>query len=218
MSNGNGHSWSKFSWRDWSADKALHPCSLAAKGFWIELLCIMHEGVPVGHLTMGGHPASLRQMAANAYCSEREAAKYLAELEAAGVFSRTEDGTIYCRRMVKDAAASEAGREHASKRWNGHGPNGSPNGGAKGEANGQPYGNPNAKNLEVRNKKEPPRNPPASGGVARRGHKPARNAFHDLGREFDAELAQSGRTIEGTAEEVADFQAFRRRLAGGGYG
>ena len=104
MSNGNGHHWSKFSWRDWSADKALHPCSLGAKGFWIEMLCIMHEGTPVGHLTLGGKPATLRQMAANAYCSEREATKHLAELEDAGVFSRTNDGTIYCRRMVKDAA------------------------------------------------------------------------------------------------------------------
>lgn len=111
MSNGNGHSWSKFCWRDWSADKALHPCSLAAKGFWIEMLCIMHEGTPIGHLTLGGKPATLRQMAANAYCSEKEAKKYLDELEQAGVFSRKPDGTIYSRRMVKDAEVSEAGRE-----------------------------------------------------------------------------------------------------------
>lgn len=110
MSNGNGHSWSKFAWRDWSADKALHPCSLAARGFWIEMLCIMHEGTPVGHLTLGGKAATIRQLAANAYCSEKEATKHLAELEAAGVFSRTTDGIIYSRRMVKDDRASEQAR------------------------------------------------------------------------------------------------------------
>jgi hypothetical protein len=127
MSNGNGHHWSKFCWADWSADKALHPCSLAAKGFWIEMLCIMHCGTPVGHLTLGGKPATVRQMAANAYCTEKEARRYLAELEEAGVFSRTQDGTIYSRRMVKDAAASEAGREHIAKRWNGAKPPDPPN-------------------------------------------------------------------------------------------
>ena len=127
MSNGNGHHWSKFCWRDWSADKALHPCSLGAKGFWIEMLCIMHDGTPVGHLTLGGKPATIRQMAANAFCSEKEAKKYLAELEEAGVFSRAPDGTIYSRRMVKDAAASEAGREHIAKRWRAQEPNSPPN-------------------------------------------------------------------------------------------
>jgi len=32
---------------------------------------------------------------------------------------------------------------------------------------------------------------------------------------MDAEAAAQAVTIEGTAEEVADFQAFRRRLGGG---
>lgn len=118
MSNGNGHHYSKFCWRDWSSDKALHPCSLAAKGFWIEMLCIMHEGSPIGHLTLGGKPATIRQMAANAYCTEKEAKKYLAELEDAGVFSRTDDGTIYSRRMVRDAELSEVQREHGKKGGN----------------------------------------------------------------------------------------------------
>ena len=110
MSNSNGHRWSKFCWRDWSSDRLLHPCSLAARGLWIELLCIMHEGSPVGHLTLGGKPMTLRQIAANACCSEKDAKKYLAELEAAGVFSRTADGTIYSRRMVKDVERSETGK------------------------------------------------------------------------------------------------------------
>lgn len=110
MSNGNGHSWSKFSWRDWTSDKALHPCGLAAKGLWIEMLCIMHEGAPVGHLTLAGKAATVRQIAANAGCTEKEATKGLAELEAAGVFSRTADGTIFSRRMVKDTRAAEQAR------------------------------------------------------------------------------------------------------------
>ena len=81
------------------------------------MLCIMHEGSPVGHLTLGGKPATIRQMAANAGCTEREAARYLAELLDAGVCSKNENGTIFSRRMVKDAEAAEVGREYAKKRW-----------------------------------------------------------------------------------------------------
>jgi len=223
MSNGNGHSWSKFSWRDWRGDPALHPCSLAARGFWMEVLCMMHEGCPVGHLTIGGKPATIRQMAANAGCSDKEATRYLAELEEAGVFSRTPDGTIYSRRMVKDAVASEVGRENAAKRWNGgkptDPPNGVPNAKANGEATGHPIGqafrDPNAKNLESKKEdKEPPRSPPVTGGVARRGRN-SRNAFHDLAREMDAEEGLI--VIDGTAE-VADLSAFRQQVKGVGYG
>jgi len=46
-----------------------------------------------------------------------------------------------------------------------------------------------------------------------------RNGAHDLAREMDAEMAAAGTTIEGTADDVTDFQAFvRRRRIGGGYG
>jgi len=221
MSNGNGHHWSKFSWRDWHSDIALHPCSLAARGFWIELLCMMHEGSPIGHLATNGRQVTIRQMALNAGCSEKEAARLLAELEASGVFSRTEDGTIYSRRMVKDAVASGKGAEAAGKRWNGHRPNGSPNGSPNGEASRQPNGIPNAKNKKVEVEVDPPRTPPANGGEARRDRKsgrPSKNAFHDLAREFDAEVAEKAATIEGTADEVADFQAFYQRRLGVSHG
>ena len=43
MSNGNGHRWSKFWWRDHQGDAALRACSLAARGYWMEMLCIVHE-------------------------------------------------------------------------------------------------------------------------------------------------------------------------------
>ena len=150
MSNCNGHSWSKFFWRDWSADKALHPCSLAAKGFWIEMLCIMHEGTPVGHLTLGGKPATIRQMAANAGCTEREATRYLAELLDAGVCSKNENGTVFSRRMVKDTEAAEVGRKYAKRRWNPQKSSPPPIGSPNGEASGEPTGNPNAKSTEER--------------------------------------------------------------------
>ena len=119
MSNGNGHRWSKFWWRDHQGDAALRACSLAARGYWMELLCVAHEADPIGHALINGKKPTLRQFAAIAGCTEREAKKLEAELEEAGVFSRLPDGTIYSRRMVKDAESAEAGREHIAKRWNG---------------------------------------------------------------------------------------------------
>ena len=110
MSNGNGHHWSKFCWRDHMADPALCDCSLAAKGFWIGILALMHESTPVGHLAIDGKPVTISRMASYVRCTVRQAEKALGELETAGVFSRTPDGTIYSRRMVRDAEAADAAR------------------------------------------------------------------------------------------------------------
>ncbi len=185
MSNGNGHHWSKFSWRDWSGDKPLHSCTIGARGFWIEMLCIMHEGDPIGHLTMNGRPATLRQIASSANVTEKEAKKLLAELDEAGVFSRTSDGTIYCRRMVRDTAASDVGRTYAEKRWNTNNPNGPPIGGAthkpNGGGSGEASGTPNAKNLEseLELERDPP-TPPQAGGST-----PATPGTPQAGRRSD---------------------------------
>ena len=83
----------------------------------MDLLCIAHDGYPYGHVTINRKGATPRQIGTITAIGEKEAAKLLAELEDAGVFSRTSDGTIYSRRMVRDAAAAEAGREAIGKRW-----------------------------------------------------------------------------------------------------
>jgi hypothetical protein len=37
---------------DWLRDMALRSCSMEARGLWIEMLCLMHDAVPYGHLRM----------------------------------------------------------------------------------------------------------------------------------------------------------------------
>lgn len=112
------HRWSKFWWQDYEADDALRVVSLAAQGLWMRMLCTMHKGAPYGHLTINGKQPTTRQIAMMASATEREASKLLVELEAAGVFSRTEDGTIYNRRMVRDKAVSQKGREDGKRGGN----------------------------------------------------------------------------------------------------
>lgn len=104
--------WFKFYPSDWAGDRKLHMCSIAARGLWADLLCVMHEAEPYGHLVTDGHPVTMRQIASLAGITPPECGKLMAELESAGVYSRTEDKTIYSRRMVRDKAKAEKDRNN----------------------------------------------------------------------------------------------------------
>jgi hypothetical protein len=68
------------------------------------MLCIMHCSEPYGHLAIDG--AHLQEPALSRLLGvpPRQLASLLRDLEEVGVFSRTEEGVIYSRRMVKDEA------------------------------------------------------------------------------------------------------------------
>jgi len=87
---------------DWRKDPALSACSLAARGLWIELMCIAHEGGTYGFLSINGKAMAPAQIARMVGESPAAVVKLIAELEDAGVFSRDKQGCIYSRRMVKD--------------------------------------------------------------------------------------------------------------------
>src|SRR5260363_114605 len=87
---------------DWRKDSALQSCSIAARGLWIEMMCIMHECEPYGYLSINGHAMNAAQLARLVGESEKAIKGLLGELENAGVFSRTETSCIYSRRMVND--------------------------------------------------------------------------------------------------------------------
>lgn len=114
----SGHRWSKFWWQDWRNDPGLRSCSIAARGLWIELLCIMHDSERTGYLQAGGLPLDCKSTASQVGVNPRMYPRLLAELERAGVFSRTPDGIIFSRRMSRDAAASEQGREYGKRGGN----------------------------------------------------------------------------------------------------
>jgi hypothetical protein len=107
--------WMKWYWTDWKAGADLRSCSLAARGLWAEMLAIMDEAEPYGHLLINGKPLTPRALTnqVGGGASERQVVVLLKELEDAGVFSR-EDEThyIYCRRMVRDKAKADQDREN----------------------------------------------------------------------------------------------------------
>jgi hypothetical protein len=101
---------------DWMKDPALRACSLAARGLWIDMLCLMFEAPRRGYLQQAnGQPTTQPQIARMTGCSSEEAAHLLQELEDSGVLSRTEHGVYFSRRMVRDESrrekCAEAGRK-----------------------------------------------------------------------------------------------------------
>lgn len=134
---------------DWRKDMALQSCSVAARGLWVDLLCIAHECEPYGHLTVNGKPMTAAQIARHTGLTEREAVKLLAELAEAGVSSTTDEGVIYSRRMVRDedlrnrrAEGGKAGSEYG--------------------AMGAEYGIKGGRPPKARGVSEPPLEPPPS--------------------------------------------------------
>lgn len=105
---------------DWLRDSALRAVSLAARGLWMDLLCLMWDSPSRGVLaTAPRRPYSVEQIARMAGCSTDEAGALLEELKSVGVCSTRKDGAIYSRRMVRDERERIAGRlrvaEHRRK-------------------------------------------------------------------------------------------------------
>lgn len=109
--------WMKFYPRDWRGDQALRAVSVAARGFWMECLCIMHEAKPYGHLLLNGEPVEGDTLARMTGTSVDEAAALLAELRKAGVLSVTGRGVVFSRRMTKDHARAQKGRNAVKLRY-----------------------------------------------------------------------------------------------------
>ena len=87
---------------DWRKDPSLSTCCLAARGLWIELMCIMHEASPYGVLAVNGRSLTDLQISRVVGEPIEVVQGLLDELEAAGVFSRDNGGAIFSRRMIRD--------------------------------------------------------------------------------------------------------------------
>jgi hypothetical protein len=90
---------------DYLNDQKLRLCSMAAQGFWVRMLFVMHHCEPYGHLTFNnGEPATIQDIARVTGVHTNQVTPWVTDLERHGVFSRTRGGVIYSRRMVRDQA------------------------------------------------------------------------------------------------------------------
>jgi len=108
---------------DWMKDPELRSCSIFARGLLVDILCLMHEANPRGHLCFDGEkPWSNSQIVA-AICGNESIEDKMAglnELLDRGVLKRNSAGIVYSARMVRDEKLrlerSKAGSKGGSKR------------------------------------------------------------------------------------------------------
>jgi hypothetical protein len=110
--------WMKFYPSDYESDPALRVCSLAAQGLWMRLLCLMHAGTPAGHLTVNGRPVTPEMTASIIGVPASEIKLLLAELSDNGVYSISEKGVIFSRRIVSDQKVYAAAVKNGKKGGN----------------------------------------------------------------------------------------------------
>lgn len=166
--------WFKFHPASWRGDQALRAVSVAARGLWIECLCIMHEAKPYGHLVLNGTAIGDDTLARMTGVPVDEVSALLAELRQAGVLSVTSDGVVVSRRMLKDQERAQVGRKHAKRRWSQRTDLGQQSDAPIGSASGYP----NAENREDRKPPKPPK-----GGERRRGQSRGAGVFFDKAQE-----------------------------------
>jgi hypothetical protein len=111
----------KFYVDDWLADENARLCSLAARGLWIDLLCIMHKSIMRGYLTKkNGQPLSPKDVQKLTGCAPKTFLKLIQEIHLSGTCSRTDSGVYFSRRMVHEQAVREvrsmAGKKSAAAR------------------------------------------------------------------------------------------------------
>lgn len=94
---------------DWLRDD-IAGCSLAAQGLWLRMMFLMHDSDRYGYLAKNGVPIPPASAALRCGTNLEQYTTLLAELDLHGVPSRTDDGIIYSRRMVRDAKAREEGK------------------------------------------------------------------------------------------------------------
>ena len=107
--------WGKFFWSDWRSDPGLRSCSYAARGLWIDMLCIAAEAEPKGFVSVAGRACDAKAIARVTGGQIEEVTFLIAELEEHAVFSRDQSGAIFSRRMIADGERSRSGSRYSGR-------------------------------------------------------------------------------------------------------
>ncbi len=103
---------------DWLRDD-VSGCSLSAQGLWLRMMILMHDSERYGHLCLNGSPIPPESISRRCGCdSLAQYETLLAELESARVPSRTNNGILFSRRMVKDDKKRRDARIYGKKGGN----------------------------------------------------------------------------------------------------
>ena len=106
---------------DWQKDPCLRRCSKAAKGVWMDMLCLLFECPVRGvFVDASGKPWSDEEIAEAIGGDIGANLGYIAELVSKGVAQRDTRGAIFSRRMVRDEQNRRSATERKRKERSGH--------------------------------------------------------------------------------------------------
>lgn len=113
--------WMPFYFGDWRKAPEIRALDLDVRMIWFEMLGFMWESTDRGFLTINGKPVSTSVITKMVGVEISVMQSAIAQMEMYDVFSRREDGAIYCRRMVKEEKTrtdkSNAGKAGMQKRY-----------------------------------------------------------------------------------------------------
>jgi hypothetical protein len=101
---------------DWLKDPDLRRCSLAARGVWVDVLCLMFECESPGVLQSEGRAWPRVDLARAIGGNEGVVMRCLEELEAKGILQRDGNGAYACSHMVAQERARSKRQEAARRR------------------------------------------------------------------------------------------------------
>lgn len=110
--------WLKWYPGDWRADPLLRSCEPISRYVWMEMIGLMHEAEPYGHLVLAGRAMDYKTLSRVIGVDAGEVKRAVKELEDRGVFTRTNGGVIFSRRMVRDESRRKTLQENGSKGGN----------------------------------------------------------------------------------------------------
>lgn len=110
--------WMKWYPSDWRADPLVRSCSPVSRYVWMEMIGLMHEAEPYGHLILAGRAVDYSTLATLIGMDAGEVKRAVKELESRGVFSRTDGGVIFSRRMIRDENRRKTLAENGAKGGN----------------------------------------------------------------------------------------------------
>jgi len=106
---------------DWQKDPCLRRCSKAAKGVWMDMLCLLFECPVRGvFVDASGKPWSDEELAEAIGGDIGANLGYIAELVSKGVAQRDTRGAIFSRRMVRDEQNRRSATERKRKERSSH--------------------------------------------------------------------------------------------------
>ncbi|HSZ03541.1 MAG TPA: hypothetical protein VK788_28855 [Terriglobales bacterium] len=106
---------------DWQKDPCLRRCSKAAKGVWMDMLCLLFECPVRGvFVDSSGKPWSDEEIAEAIGGDIGTNLGHIAELVSKGVAQRDTRGAIFSRRMVRDEQTRRSATERKRKERSSH--------------------------------------------------------------------------------------------------